>query len=83
MEELLAIMKQQAATIDSLSSELALLRESVAQLTHKLYGNIPRNPPIHLVNSVFLRKERFLKKGMTDLVETGAITYKRQNRSSK
>lgn len=38
MEELLAIIKQQAATIDSLTNELALLREQVAYLTQKLYG---------------------------------------------
>lgn len=38
MEELLAIIKQQASTIDSLSDELALLREQVAFLTQKLYG---------------------------------------------
>lgn len=38
MEELATIIKQQAATIDSLSNELALLREQVAYLTQKLYG---------------------------------------------
>lgn len=38
MEELLKIIQQQSATIDSLINELALLREQVAYLTQKLYG---------------------------------------------
>lgn len=38
MEELLKIIQQQSATIDSLTNELALLREQVAYLTQKLYG---------------------------------------------
>lgn len=38
MEELFGIIKQQAATIDNLTNELALLREQVAYLTQKLYG---------------------------------------------
>ncbi|WP_068993047.1 IS66 family transposase [Streptococcus himalayensis] len=38
MEELLAIIKQQASTIDNLTNELTLLREQVAYLTQKLYG---------------------------------------------
>ncbi|MBZ4302254.1 transposase, partial [Streptococcus pneumoniae] len=32
------IIQQQSATIDSLTNELALLREQVAYLTQKLYG---------------------------------------------
>ena len=38
MGELLKIIQQQSATIDSLTNELALLREQVAYLTQKLYG---------------------------------------------
>ncbi|GGE38310.1 IS66 family transposase [Streptococcus himalayensis] len=38
MEELLAIIKQQAAVNQQLTNELALLREQVAYLTQKLYG---------------------------------------------
>lgn len=38
MEELFGIIKQQAATIDNLTNELALLRKQVAYLTQKLYG---------------------------------------------
>ena len=38
MEELLKIIQQQSSTIDSLTNELALLREQVAYLTQKLYG---------------------------------------------
>jgi hypothetical protein len=34
----LKIIQQQSATIDSLTNELALLREQVAYLTQKLYG---------------------------------------------
>lgn len=38
MSELVKIIEQQASTIESLSNELALLREQVAYLTQKLYG---------------------------------------------
>lgn len=38
MEELFGIIKQQAATIDNLTNELALLRKQVAYLTQKRYG---------------------------------------------
>ena len=38
MGELLKIIQQQSAIIDSLTNELALLREQVAYLTQKLYG---------------------------------------------
>lgn len=38
MEELLDIIKQQASVNQQLTNELALLREQVAYLTHKLYG---------------------------------------------
>ena len=38
MEELLAIIEQQAAVNQQLTNELALLREPVAYLTQKLYG---------------------------------------------
>ena len=38
MGELLKIIQQQSATIDSLTNELAPLREQVAYLTQKLYG---------------------------------------------
>ncbi|MER0122239.1 transposase [Streptococcus sp. ZJ100] len=38
MEELVAIIKQQAAVNQQLTNELALLREQVAYLTQKLYG---------------------------------------------
>lgn len=38
MGELLKIIQQQSATIDSLTNKLALLREQVAYLTQKLYG---------------------------------------------
>ncbi|MER0123270.1 transposase, partial [Streptococcus sp. ZJ93] len=38
MEELVAIIKQQAAVSQQLTNELALLREQVAYLTQKLYG---------------------------------------------
>lgn len=38
MKDLLKIIQQQSATIDSLTNELALLREQVAYLTQKLYG---------------------------------------------
>lgn len=38
MGKLLKIIQQQSATIDSLTNELALLREQVAYLTQKLYG---------------------------------------------
>ena len=38
MGELLKIIQQQSATIDSLTNELALLREQVAYLTQNLYG---------------------------------------------
>lgn len=38
MEELFGIIKKQAATIDNLTNELALLRKQVAYLTQKLYG---------------------------------------------
>ncbi|HFI0792282.1 TPA: transposase [Streptococcus suis] len=38
MEELLEIIKQQAAVNQQLTNELALLREQVAYLTQKLYG---------------------------------------------
>uniref|UniRef100_UPI001EDD296E transposase n=1 Tax=Streptococcus suis TaxID=1307 RepID=UPI001EDD296E len=37
-EELLEIIKQQAAVNQQLTNELALLREQVAYLTQKLYG---------------------------------------------
>ena len=36
MKDLLKIIQQQSATIDSLTNELALLREQVAYLTQKL-----------------------------------------------
>ena len=38
MDELLDIIKKQAATNQSLVDEISLLREQVAYLTHKLYG---------------------------------------------
>lgn len=38
MDELLEIIKKQAATIQSLTEENSLLREQVAYLTQKLYG---------------------------------------------
>jgi len=38
MKDLLKIIQQQSAIIDSLTNELALLREQVAYLTQKLYG---------------------------------------------
>lgn len=38
MDELLEIIKKQAATIQSLTDEVFLLREQVAYLTQKLYG---------------------------------------------
>ena len=38
MGELLKIIQQQSAIIDSLTNELAPLREQVAYLTQKLYG---------------------------------------------
>ena len=38
MKDLLKLIQQQSATIDSLTNELALLREQVAYLTQKLYG---------------------------------------------
>ena len=38
MGELLKIIQQQSATIDSLTNELFLLREQVTYLTQKLYG---------------------------------------------
>lgn len=38
MDELLEIIKKQAATIQSLTDEISLLREQVAYLTQKLYG---------------------------------------------
>ncbi|WP_172930895.1 transposase [Streptococcus sp. 339] len=38
MKDLLKIIQQQSATIDSLTNELTLLREQVAYLTQKLYG---------------------------------------------
>lgn len=38
MEELLDIIKKQAATNQSLVDEISLLREQVAYLTQKLYG---------------------------------------------
>ena len=40
MEELLKIIQQQSATIDSLTNELALLREQVAYLTQKPSGQL-------------------------------------------
>nr|BAM95113.1 putative transposase remnant, IS66 family [Streptococcus suis] len=45
MEELLAIIKQQATTIDVMTNELALLREQVAYLTQKLYGKSSEKLP--------------------------------------
>lgn len=45
MEELLAIIKQQATTIEVMSNELALLREQVAYLTQKLYGKSSEKLP--------------------------------------
>lgn len=38
MDELLEIIKQQAAVNQQLTNELSLLREQVAYLTQKLYG---------------------------------------------
>ena len=38
MEELVAIIKQQAAVNQQLTNELTLLREQVAYLRQKLYG---------------------------------------------
>ena len=38
MKDLLTIIQEQSAIIDSLTNELALLREQVAYLTQKLYG---------------------------------------------
>lgn len=38
MDELLEIIKKQAATNQSLVDEISLLREQVAYLTQKLYG---------------------------------------------
>lgn len=38
MDELLEIIKKQAATNQSLTEEISLLREQVAYLTQKLYG---------------------------------------------
>lgn len=38
MDELLDIIKKQAATNQSLVDEISLLREQVAYLTQKLYG---------------------------------------------
>ena len=38
MDELLEIIKKQAAIIQSLTEENSLLREQVAYLTQKLYG---------------------------------------------
>ena len=38
MDELLEIIKKQAATIQSLTDEISLIREQVAYLTQKLYG---------------------------------------------
>ena len=44
MKDLLKIIQQQSATIDSLTNELALLREQVAYLTQKLYGKEKQSP---------------------------------------
>ncbi|MDG9576448.1 transposase domain-containing protein [Streptococcus pneumoniae] len=38
MKDLLKLIQQQSATIDSLTNELTLLREQVAYLTQKLSG---------------------------------------------
>lgn len=46
MEELLDIIKKQAATNQSLTEEISLLREQVAYLTQKLYGKSSEKNPV-------------------------------------
>ena len=46
MEELLEIIKKQAATNQSLTEEISLLREQVAYLTQKLYGKSSEKNPV-------------------------------------
>ncbi|MEW4353744.1 transposase [Streptococcus pneumoniae] len=45
MSSLEKIIETQAKTIESLSNELALLREQVAYLTQKLYGKSSEKSP--------------------------------------
>ena len=66
MEELLVIVKQQAATIDSLTNELALLREQVTYLTQKLYGKSSEKS-IYPAGQISLFEEETLPDEESDL----------------
>ncbi len=66
MEELLAIIKQQAAVNQQLTNELALLREQVAYLTQKLYGKSSEKS-IHVNGQLSLFDEEQLPEEDTDL----------------
>ncbi|MGT2826844.1 IS66 family transposase [Streptococcus himalayensis] len=66
MEELLAIIKQQASTIDNLTNELTLLREQVAYLTQKLYGKSSEKV-VHQTGQLSLFGEESLPEEDADL----------------
>ncbi|MFH0372442.1 transposase [Streptococcus sp. A22] len=66
MEELLAIIKQQATTIEVMSNELALLREQVAYLTQKLYGKSSEKLP-QMSGQLSLFEEDGLSEEESDL----------------
>ncbi|MGT2826936.1 IS66 family transposase [Streptococcus himalayensis] len=66
MEELLAIIKQQAAVNQQLTNELALLREQVAYLTQKLYGKSSEKV-VHQTGQLSLFEEEPLPEEDADL----------------
>lgn len=66
MEELLAIIKQQATTIEVMSNELVLLREQVAYLTQKLYGKSSEKLP-QMSGQLSLFEEDGLSEEESDL----------------
>lgn len=66
MEELLAIIKKQADTIDSLTNELALLREQVKYFTDKFYGKSSEKMP-HQNGQLSLFEDNILPEEEDDL----------------
>ncbi|MGT2754349.1 transposase domain-containing protein [Streptococcus ovis] len=66
MEELLAIIKQQATVNQQLTNEIALLREQVVCLTQKLYGKSSEKMP-HLNGQLSLFEENAFPEEDGDL----------------
>ena len=83
MKDLLKLIQQQSATIDSLTNELTLLREQVAYLTQKLYGKSSEKSVCPSGQVSLLRRKLHLMKMERFPVEREEITYKRKKAKGK